>query len=61
MDALNLELEEKLFEDLMNRVVEVHGEILSEINSRLQTDPSAAVPEDVHTRCLALINSYFSD
>jgi len=61
MNTIYYELEEKEGKKLMDEISCAYGEELIEINKRLLNDPSAAVPEDVHARCLAFINSQFPD
>jgi len=61
MDISKLEDEEKLFGKLMDEIFCAYGAELVEIDKRLQNDSSAAVPEDVHARCIAFINSLFAD
>lgn len=51
--------EESLFERLMKKAIEEEGKRLLEENERLKADPSAAVPEEVNQRMIALIKSHF--
>lgn len=50
--------EEILFEQLMKKVIEEEGNRLLEKNERLKAEPSAAVPEEINQRMIALIKSH---
>ena len=60
MDITTLEAEEIAFEKLMDDLFCAYEEEVSAIKKEIEDDPSAAVPKDVHARCLAFINSFFS-
>ena len=61
MDITTLEAEEKAFEKLMDEVFCAYAEEVSAIKKELEEDPSFSVPEDLHARCIAFINSFFSE
>lgn len=51
--------EDALFALLMDRAAEAEGKRLLEENERLMQDPAAAVPEEIHQRCLDAIDHAF--
>ena len=61
MDITTLEGEEKAFEKIIDDIFCSCAEEVSAIKKELENDPSAVVPEDVHARCIAFINSFFTE
>ena len=51
--------EDALFALLMEDVIEEEGKRLAEENEQLKNDPSAAVPEELHERCVETIHRAF--
>lgn len=51
--------EDALFALLMEDVIEEEGKRLNEENERLKQDPSAAVPKELHEKCMKTIHRKF--
>lgn len=54
------EYEDAYFALLMEEVAKQEGERLEALNETLQSDPEAAVPEELDKRCMESINRHFS-
>lgn len=50
---------EDIYEQIMDLIMEWEGAELAAEMERLNKDPAAAVPEDLHQQCLDMINATF--
>ena len=60
IEYLQDQYEDAYFALLMHEVAEQEGMRLEQLNRELQTDPDAAVPEEIDRKCLKTIHRYFA-